>query len=494
MLKRLSLLLLLWLAALPLLAADDPAWTGTGFVVSPAGYLLTCAHVVKDAAKIRVTLGAKSWEAAVLAVDDAHDLALLQIPTKDLTALPLANSNAIELGQEARAFGYPLSDYLGEDLKVTRGTIAGISMRDAQKIFQIDAAVNPGNSGGPLVNENGEVIGVVNARLRTDIATAVGFAVPINYAKPLLQGGKVPFTDGGPKDKLDGPALVKQVAPSLALISVWEKTPAVKINAKDGAEMVWVPGGTFTMGSPAGVGYADEYPAHKVTLSGYWIYKYDVTVSQYRAFCAATGHKLPMWPFSDWQGGPYFPLIDEYSWKGKNGWDDPALQQHPIVDVNWDDAIAYADWAGVKLPSEAQWEYAARGPRGNNYPWGGTATKDYKFNGWDATKCANYDNSGKVGKSTWPVGSFPAGVSWCGAQDMAGNVWQWCSDWYGAYAATAVTDPAGPATGEYRVLRGGSWYGYSNDGYRSANRNNYGDYPCGYYSGIGFRCVSVVGK
>jgi len=193
MLKRLSLLLLLCLALAPLYAADDPTWTGTGFVISPDGYLLTCAHVVKDAGKIRVTLGAKSWEAAVLAVDDAHDLALLQLPTKGLTALPLANSNAIELGQEARAFGFPLSDYLGEDLKVTRGTIAGISMRDAQKIFQIDAAVNPGNSGGPLVNENGEVIGVVNAKLPSALVTAVGFVVPINYAKPLLQGEKVPW-------------------------------------------------------------------------------------------------------------------------------------------------------------------------------------------------------------------------------------------------------------------------------------------------------------
>jgi len=261
-----------------------------------------------------------------------------------------------------------------------------------------------------------------------------------------------------------------------------------KKNPTDNAPLVWIPGATFTMGSAAGVGNKDEQPAHQVTLSGFWIYKYDVTVAQYRAFCAATTYALPK-----------FPEIGK-SWKGKTGWDDPALQQHPIVNVTWNDAKAYADWAGVILPTEAQWEYAARGPRGNNYPWGGTATKDDLANGWDATKCANWENSGKVEKSTWPVGSFPAGASWCGAQDMAGNVWQWCSDWYGDYSTTPVTNPAGPATGKSRVLRGGSWYGdgnvsgsYGLNGYRSADRyyNDLYRYPVYYGYGIGFRCCSL---
>ena len=244
----------------------------------------------------------------------------------------------------------------------------------------------------------------------------------------------------------------------------------------DNAEVVWVPGATFTMGSPDGVGYANEYPAHQVTLSGYWIYKYDVTVAQYRAFCTATGHALPPWPGN------------QYSWTGKTGWDDATLKQHPIVNVTLDDARAYADWAGVKLPTEAQWEYAARGPQGNNFPWGGTATLADPTNGWDDTKCANYYNSYAVGKSTWPVGSFPAGASWCGAQDMAGNVWQWCSDWYSSSAATPVTNPAGPVTGDFRVLRGTAWDQLS----VSCFRDTYRGYasPNTYSSGIGFRCAS----
>jgi formylglycine-generating enzyme required for sulfatase activity len=233
------------------------------------------------------------------------------------------------------------------------------------------------------------------------------------------------------------------------------------------------------MGSPDGVGSTDERPAHQVTLSGYWIYKYDVTVAQYRAFCAASGHALPSFPSG-------------YSWAGKSGWDDAALQQHPIVNVSWKDAHAYATWARVSLPTEAQWEYAARGPAENNYPWGGTATAADETNGWDQTKCANYFNSAAKGISTWPVGSFPAGASWCGAQDMAGNVWQWCADWYGNYSTTPVTNPTGPVTGDDRVLRGGSWYynHYLNEiNYRGSDRLIIN--PDYWYYYLGFRCASL---
>ncbi|MEI7831638.1 MAG: SUMF1/EgtB/PvdO family nonheme iron enzyme [bacterium] len=264
--------------------------------------------------------------------------------------------------------------------------------------------------------------------------------------------------------------------------------PAPKKNLKDGSEMVWVPGGTFTMGSAEGVGKKREHPAHQVTLSGYWIYKYDVTVAQYRAFCAATEHKLPPFP----QPKVDHPDIcdSNLSWEEKTGWNAPALQQHPIVNVTWFDAKAYADWAGVALPTEAQWEYAARGPQGRNYPWGGKATTDKWNNGWDSTKCANYENSFKVDKSTWPVGRFPADTSWCGTQDMAGNICQWCGDWYGAYAAPPVTNPTGPVTGKERIFRGGSWgTGIGDKDDRSADRN--GDDPNLNDSMVGFRCATL---
>ena len=269
-----SIILLIGITcAVPVLADNGPSSAGTGFVVNQDGYLLTCEHVVRDADKIKVTLGAKTWEAAVISVDKIHDLALIQIPAKGLNTLPLSNSNAIEVGQEARAFGYPLSFELGEDIKVTRGTVAGVSMRDAQKIIQIDAAVNAGNSGGPLVNEKGEVIGVVNAKMVDVKITNVGFSVPINYAKPLLLAEGIKFTEEGTKEKLDGPALVKNVSPSVALITVWDKTRTIVINPKDNAEMILIPAGEFLMGSTdADKDASDrEKPQHKVYLDAYYM-------------------------------------------------------------------------------------------------------------------------------------------------------------------------------------------------------------------------------
>jgi len=248
-----------------------------------------------------------------------------------------------------------------------------------------------------------------------------------------------------------------------------------KINRSDGAAMVWVPGGSFTMGSIVGVGYHDEQPAHQVSLSGFWMFENEVTVAQYRTFCTATGHSLPPWPGSD------------YSWTNYTNWTAPPLQQMPIVNVSWDDSKLYADWAGVQLPTEAQYEYAARGPYENNYPWGGVSTAADPYNGWDQTKCANNYNSCAVGKSTWPVGSFPAGASWCGAQDLTGNVYGWCADWYGNYSITSVSDPAGPATGDYRVLRGGSWdFDYYNRGSSRSTGSS-----TDFWNNVGFRCVAI---
>ena len=271
-------------------------------------------------------------------------------------------------------------------------------------------------------------------------------------------------------------------ATSTAVFTVTSTVGAPGTNSTDGAAMVWVPEGSFAMGNPDGVGFTDEHPMHQVTLSGYWIYKYEVTVAQYRAFCSATSHVLPTWPGN------------HYSWTGKTGWSDPALQQHPIVNVTWLDAKAYADWAGVQLPTEAQWEYAARGSQGRNYPWGGTATASDQYNGWDQTKSSNYYNSQGVNKSTWPVGSFPSGTSWCEAQDLAGNAWEWCADLYGHYSSSPVSNPIGPATGEYgnyHVLRGGSWNDVpANDNDRGAGRLVIGLSDL-WAENIGFRCVSV---
>ena len=228
-----------------------------------------------------------------------------------------------------------------------------------------------------------------------------------------------------------------------------------KINPKDGAEMILIPAGDFLMGSTDADKDVqdDEKPQHKVYLDAYYMYKTEVTVAQYRKFCTATGRKMPGTP----------------NW----GWQDT----HPIVNVSWNDAKAYTDWAGATLPTEAQWEKAARGGDSRIYPWGTT---------WDKAKCANWGNSNN---GTKPVGCFPTGASPYGVMDMAGNVCEWCADWYGAddYKNAPLKNPTGPVTGNYRVLRGGSWY-YSGGDARGAYRN--GIYPLNFGDDFGFRCAS----
>jgi len=260
------------------------------------------------------------------------------------------------------------------------------------------------------------------------------------------------------------------LAVALWLWHPWRRpiTIVERINPTDGAAMVWVPAGSFRMGGGTGEGLLDallnrlsgyatsnKQPAHSVYLDGYWIYKYEVTVKQYHAFCRATKRAMP--PAPEW------------------GWQD----NHPIVNVTWHDASTYAAWAGASLPTEAQWEKAARGPDGRVYPWG---------NAWDGAKCCNsvdpYD-----AESPSPVGSFPAGASPYGAQDMTGNVWERCAVWYDAlYNDHAPPrNPTGATTGQSDVVRGGSWGRGDPWVFRAAYRN--GCDPSYRVEDLGFRCV-----
>jgi serine/threonine-protein kinase len=257
------------------------------------------------------------------------------------------------------------------------------------------------------------------------------------------------------------------------------------------SDMVHVPAGEFTMGSDEGG--SDERPVHTVYLDAFYIDKTEVTNAQFAAFVSATGYETDAEQIGcGWiLDGDYWGCIQEVDWQHPFGPDTDLAgkDEHPVVQVSWNDAKAYCKWAGARLPTEAEWEKGARGTDGLMYPWGNT---------FDGTKLNFADKNTNLdwSDSNWddgyadtaPVGSYPDGASPYGALDMAGNVWEWVADWYdsGYYAASPESNPRGPASGDYRVIRGGSW---SDDVALVRAACRYGDPPDDSASYVGFRCA-----
>lgn len=251
-------------------------------------------------------------------------------------------------------------------------------------------------------------------------------------------------------------------------------TGAEAVRAKDQALMLFVPAGTFTMGSDTvdSLSDSDEKPAHAVTLDPFWIDKLEVANFQY-AQCVNAGTCAPSRRVT---GADY------------NG------HRQPVVDVSWQDAAIYCAWAGARLPTEAEWEYAARGPYSLIFPWGNTFDGS-RTNSCDASCRAIWkDASVNDGfRLTAPVGSYPAGISWVGALDMAGNVNEWVNDWYSSnyYTRQASLNPPGPTEAElagYKVVRGGGWGSPRN--YVRCAKRSFGVPDYG-YNQTGFRCAST---
>jgi len=237
--------------------------------------------------------------------------------------------------------------------------------------------------------------------------------------------------------------------------------------------MVLIPAGSFLMGSDDGED--DEGSLHKVTLGDFYIDKYEVTNAQYEE-CVDDGSisacELP---------------------SNRRDYLNSEHSDHPVVFVNWDMAAAYCEWRGARLPTEAEWEKAARGTETDNYPWGDSKLDAKKLNFCDLN-CTNAWQDKTINDkytTTSPVGNYENGVTKSGIYDLAGNVWEWVNDWYVAdyYTSKAITDPPGPETGIYRVLRGGSWFNEEED-IRVYNR--YELNPVTSNNQIGFRCAMDV--
>jgi formylglycine-generating enzyme len=208
----------------------------------------------------------------------------------------------------------------------------------------------------------------------------------------------------------------------------------------DTGPMVSIPAGPFPMGVPPGDrdGGRDEYPRHEVYLDAYMIDTYEVTNGRYLEFVKATGHRVPQ--------NAKNPTRN--LWEGDRITE--SLAARPVVNVDWFDADAYCRWAGKRLPTEAEWEKAAKGNHDWRFPWGNVEP---------TAKHLNYNQQWIGEKTLMPVGSYEAGRSPYGLYDMAGNVWEWVHDWYDAsyYERSPKKNPKGPETGTKRVLRGSGW-------------------------------------
>ncbi len=262
----------------------------------------------------------------------------------------------------------------------------------------------------------------------------------------------------------------------------------VRVRETDGMQMVYVPAGEFERGSDI---FGNEGPILMVYLDEYWIDKYEVSNAQFEKFIRSSGYK------TDAEKNGSGRVYTGSKWEEKLGadWRHPSgagsdltgKENHPVVQVNWNDASAYCEWVGGRLPTEAEWEKAARGTDGRRFPWGNTfdgmrlnyADMNTHFK-WSDTSV----NDGYA--DTAPVGSYPEGASPYGALDMAGNVQEWVADWHGEYSSVEVRNPIGPSSGEERVLRGGAWdcVDYS---VRTSVRGAY--YPDLRSNNSGFRCV-----
>ncbi len=262
-------------------------------------------------------------------------------------------------------------------------------------------------------------------------------------------------------------------------------------------EMIFIQGGTFDMGDNFGDGRDDEKPVHTVTVSDFYMSKYEVTVGMFKQFIDETAYQAD----ADKDGGSY--IWNGKEWKKTSGvnWKCDAEgnirssseYDHPVIHVSWNDAKAFCSWLSKKtgknyrLPYEAEWEYAVRsGGKKYKYSWGNSEPNGMQCNFADAN--TSFDWSTKSAndgyKYTAPVGKYPANES--GLCDMTGNVWEWCEDWYDGsyYKNSPAVNPKGPNSGTHRVLRGGSWYdgpSYLRASYRISI------IPAGRISDYGFR-------
>ena len=298
-------------------------------------------------------------------------------------------------------------------------------------------------------------------------AVVIALVIAIPVAMKFMGGSKPATTQTGTTETI--PEVLEKIGVKNA------KGFYEIIHPADMSVMVLVKDGEFPMGSDT---YSAEKPIQKIYMDKYYIDKYLVTNQQFQKFVETTQYATD----AEKEGagmvrtGRRWKKEEGASWKKPDGLTlIEGKENYPVSQVSYNDALSYCQWAKKDLPSEAQWEKAARGPEGREYPWGNSEPND---------TTANYDS---IHEGPTPVTEFEKGQSFYGSYDMAGNVYQWCKDWYAAGERTAK-NPIGPATGEERVIKGGSFL-EGPESLRSANRDRYAPNYSSFL--FGFRCATT---
>ena len=337
------------------------------------------------------------------------------------------------------------------------------------------------------------------ARTPAPAATATLAAAPAASGTRVAAAGGLTRTRGTPTLAPTVVPPTETPTPSPTFTPSPTSTPALSVGMTstrtvDGMEMVAVPAGEFEMGTgeadllaiaaackAGGVDckpswFAIEQPTHTVTLSPFWLDRTEVTNAQFATFLNERGIRSA-------DDRPFINLnIVDALIAGAPGkyHPKPGFETHPAVRVYFAGADAYCQWAGARLPTEAEWEYAARGSRHAIFPWG---------DAFDGT-IVNYWSTSDGYTRTAPVGVYPESASWAGGLDLAGNVAEWVADWFGSYGPEPVRDPQGPMTGELRIARGGSAYTSPVD-VRTSGRGAVN--PADTTGGLGVRCAKPAG-
>ena len=439
---------------------------GTGIIVgleTNLCYIATAAHVVAGDSSPNVVFYSQSthrWESRVLGMDAGNPkgLAVLAVEEKklpEMVVLELDSNFSIPERASLDIIGFPR--VVGVPWAPLPGTMIGRKGPD----FVFSGAADEGNSGGPVLYQ-GKVVGIV-----MEAGNGFGNAVPSPTVRFTLDGWGIHVEQGSSQvEEIVIPDNRKvdrtpEISVPVTVISAEEiQIPLKETTGNDGAPMVLVPAGEFTMGSNDGD--EDEKPLHTVDLDAFYIDQYEVTVEGYQRFLTQTRRATP-----------------DY-------WEHVSLRrdaQKPVVGIDWDDAQAYCQWAEKRLPTEAEWEKAARGTDQRTYPWGeskpNSRTANFgKGKNWDVV----YAEALKA------VGSYERGRSPYKAYDMAGNVWEWVADWYDQnyYGNSPTKNPQGPLSGAEKVLRGGSWY---NDPSYLRSATRYWIYPSERLATLGVRCA-----